>query len=298
MGALTRDGAGARLLLDVQATLGEGPLWSERDSRLYFVDIRAATLHALSLDSGALDSWTLPTQIGWAIERAAGGLVVGLQDSIALLQLDPWRLQRLVDPHPHDPAMRLNDAKAGPGGQIFAGSMNDSDTDRSDGCLYRLDADGVLHTVDRGYRICNGPAISLDQRTLYHSDTARRVIYAYPLAADGTLGPRRVWKRFSKPEGFPDGMTVDAEGALWVAHWGAGCISRFADDGRLLRRVALPVSQPTSLTFAGPRLDRLIVTSARDGLSAEQLAREPLAGGLFELDNEGVRGMPAWQYGG
>ena len=292
------DGTEARLLLGVQATLGEGPLWSARDRRLYFVDIRAATLYALSLDSGALDSWLLPAPVGWVVERAAGGLVVGLQDGIAELQTNPWQLRRWVNPHPDQPAMRLNDAKAGPGGQIFAGSMNDRDTRRPDGCLYRLDTDGSLHTVDRGYRICNGPAISLDQRTLYHTDTALATIYAYPLAADGTLGARREWKRFNQQEGFPDGMTVDAEGALWVAHWGAGCVSRFDADGRLLRRIALPVSQPTSITFAGPGLDRLIVTSARDGLSAAQLENEPLAGGLFELDNQGVRGLPAWQYGG
>jgi sugar lactone lactonase YvrE len=288
-----------RLLFDARATLGEGPLWSARDGRLYFVDIKASMLHALDLASLAHQSWPIPAMIGWVIERAQGGFVAGLQDGFALLELEPeFRLTRLANPHPHEPDMRLNDAKATANGQIFAGSMHNLHPSLPHGRLYRLDPDHSWHVADVGYQICNGPCISRDGHTLYHTDTLKRTIYAYDLATDGQLSNRRIWKRFSEEEGFPDGMTVDSEGAIWVAHWGAGYVSRFAEDGTLLRRIQLPVSQVTSVTFAGEHLDRLIATSARDGLSPQQVEREPLAGALFELDAGGVIGLPAQVFRG
>ncbi|WP_033375891.1 SMP-30/gluconolactonase/LRE family protein [Leeia oryzae] len=289
----------ARLLLDVRATLGEGLLWSARDQRLYFVDIKAPALHALDLTTGQHQQWPMPALIGWIIEREQGGFVAGLQDGFAFLSLTPTlELVKLINPHPQSPDMRLNDAKATASGQIFAGTMHNLTPEIPAGCLYRLDPDLSLHTVDTNYQICNGPCISKDQRTLYHTDTLKQTIYAYDLAADGSLSHRRVWLQFTETDGFPDGMTVDTEGAIWVAHWGGSCVSRFAPDGTLLRRVPLPVSQVTNLAFAGDRLDRLIVTSARDGLSAADLAKEPLAGGLFEIDPQGVTGLPAQRFQG
>lgn len=294
----------ARLLFDARATLGEGPLWSARDGLLYFVDIKAPALYALDIDSGTGDSqryrrWDMPALIGWVIERAEGGFVAGLQDGFALLELQPeLKLTRLANPHPHEPDLRLNDAKATANGQIFAGSMHNLDPSQPLGRLYRLDPDHSWHVVDSDYQICNGPCISPDGCTLYHTDTFKRTIYAYDLASGGTLSNRRIWKQFNDEEGFPDGMTVDSAGAIWVAHWGAGCVSRFGADGTLLRRIKLPVSQVTSVTFAGAKLDRLIATSARDGLSQEQLEHEPLAGGVFELDADGVNGLPAQVFHG
>jgi sugar lactone lactonase YvrE len=289
----------ARLLFDARATLGEGPLWSARDGLLYFVDIKAPALYALDIDSGAHGRWDMPALIGWVIERAEGGFVAGLQDGFTWLELQPeFKLTRLANPHPHNADIRLNDAKATAHGQIFAGSMHNLDPSQPLGRLYRLDPDHSWHVVDENYQICNGPCISLDGSTLYHTDTLKQTIYAYDLAGDGTLSNRRIWKQFSDEEGFPDGMTVDSAGAIWVAHWGAGCVSRFAPDGTLLRRIQLPVSQVTSVTFAGAKLDRLIATSARDGLSKEQLEYEPLAGGVFELDAGGVTGVPAQMFRG
>ncbi len=146
--------------------------------------------------------------------------------------------------------------------------------------------------MDAGYTVANGPAISPDGTLMMHTDSARRTIYAFDLkVAAGTVANKRVWNVFADDEGYPDGMSFDADGCVWVAHWGAGCISRFALDGRLLQRVQLHVSQVTNVCFAGPGLSRLFVSSARVGFSAEQLASQPQAGGLFEVLNHGAVGL-------
>ena len=160
------------------------------------------------------------------------------------------------------------------------------------GALYRLDPDFSLSKHDEGYRVTNGPAFTRDGRTLYHNDTAKRVVYAFPLHADGSLGERRVFIRFRDEWGHPDGMTVDAEDGLWIAHWGGGRVSRFTPEGELDRSITLPASQITSCVFGGTDLDRLFVTSA-----ADRRDHEPHAGKLFEVEPR-VRGVPQPRFAG
>lgn len=290
---------GVRLLHDARAVLGEGLYWLAAEARLYFVDIRQRTVHALQPDDGDCRQWQLPDLVGWVIPRRQGGWVAGMRDGFALLQLgDEASLQPIANPHPGQPGMRLNDACAWRDGSIFAGSMSDSDPAGAHGRLYRLLPDLRWQVVDSGYHICNGPCFSPDGQLMYHTDSFLRTIYRYRLAADGTPAGREVWKVFTPQEGYPDGMTVDAEGCLWVAHWEGGCVSRFAPDGSLLRRIRLPVSLVTNVTFFGAQLERLAVTTARDGLDAATLAAQPLAGALFEIDTLGVRSLPPAQFGG
>jgi sugar lactone lactonase YvrE len=158
--------------------------------------------------------------------------------------------------------------------------------------LRRLDTDLTWREVDTGYHIANGPTFSPDHKTLYHADSAQRVVYAYDIDDTGALRDKRLFVRFQDDWGYPDGMTTDAEGGVWVAAWDGGRIIRFAPDGRLDRAIALPASQITSCAFAGPNLDRLFVTSAAMGREDEALA-----GSLFEVD-AGVSGLPAGQFGG
>ncbi|MFC3533280.1 SMP-30/gluconolactonase/LRE family protein [Vogesella facilis] len=289
----------ARLLHDARAVLGEGLYWSAVEARLYFVDIRQHTVYALQADGSLYRQWQLPDLAGWVIPRSRGGWVAGMRDGFALLQLgDEATLQPIANPHPRQPGMRLNDAKAWRDGSIFAGSMSDSDPAGAHGRLYRLRPDLSWQVVDSGYHICNGPCFSPDGQLMYHTDSFLRTIYRYPLAEDGTPGLREVWKVFSPQEGYPDGMTVDAEGCLWVAHWEGGCVSRFAPDGSLLRRIRLPVALVTNVAFFGERLERLAVSTARDGLSAATLAAQPQAGSVFEIDPQGVRGLAPYAFAG
>lgn len=276
---------------DTRDTLGEGLLWSPRDNALYWTDILAPALNRVSLADGAVTRWDMPEMIGWVIERRnAPGFVAGFRSGFAELTLDPLTITPIVDPEPDLQDNRLNDAKADRWGRIWAGSMPLT-ADRPTGSLYCMDAARSVTRVDTGYSVANGPAISPDNHWLYHTDTPKGVVYRFALGADG-VRDRRVFIRFDKEWGKPDGMTVDVESHLWIAHWGGSRISRFTPEGALEKSIVLPASQITNICFAGERLDRMFVTSAADGLPDEVLA-----GALFEVD-AGVAGLPPGQFAG
>lgn len=149
------------------------------------------------------------------------------------LTLEPLRIEPIVDPEPDRPQNRLNDAKADHCGRIWAGPMPVAANEPS-GCLYCLDVDRTVTRVDSGYTVANGPALNPDGDVLYHTDSARRVIYKFQLHEDGTLSDRAPFIEFQTSWGQPDGMTVDRDGGLWVAHYGASRVSRFYDDGRVM----------------------------------------------------------------
>lgn len=259
--------------------LGEGPLWVARENALYWVDILGQRINRLSIDSGRIDGWDSPEMIGWVIERADGrGFVAGLRSGFVELDLDPFAIRPIADPEPLRPYNRLNDAKADSAGNIWAGTMSVR-ADSATGGLYRLGADRTITSIDQGYTIANGPAFSPDERWLYHTDTKLGLVYRYTLGPDGIAGSRDVFITFEPDWGGPDGMAVDADGCLWIAHWGPGLVSRFDPDGARMHSVALPTPQITSCTFAGPNLDRLFITSA-----AFERPDDPLAGALFEID--------------
>jgi sugar lactone lactonase YvrE len=286
--------------LRVSATLGEGLHWDASRGCLWMVDIHGRRVIRWQLDAPRWDEWPVPQLVGWASPYAQEpALLLGLQQGFARAELgDGLSFDWIARPFGDKHTMRLNDAKADRTGAVWAGSLNEADMSRSDGVLYRLAYDGTLTRHDSGYRVCNGPAISADGATMLHTDTLRRTIYAFdPDEAGGLLANKRVWKIFGEGEGYPDGMCFDADGCVWVAHWGAACISRFSPDATLLRRVALPVPQPTTVCFAGQGLDRLFVASARLGLSEAELAAHPLSGAVFEIAADGVVGLPSLPFG-
>jgi xylono-1,5-lactonase len=272
--------------------LGEGLLWSARENAVYWTDILAPALNRLSLADGSVRRWAMPESIGWVIEREnAKGFIAGFMSGFAELMLEPLTIRPIVNPYPDIPDNRLNDAKADGHGRIWAGSMPFG-ADRPSGNLYRLDPDRRLHVMDRSYHVANGPAISPDQRWLYHTDTVPGLVYRFALQADGALGRREVFIAFEKEWGRPDGMTVDAEGHLWIAHWNGAQVSRYTAEGRRIRSIALPARQVTNVCFAGAKLDRMFVTSAADG------GLEAPHGGLFEILDPGVTGLAPGRFGG
>jgi len=285
------------LVWDAKAELGEGPIWSTRDQAVYWVDIKGRMLHRYRLGGGK-QSWQMPENIAWICERGGeGGFIAGFDRTISELRLDPLVITARVTPEPDIDGNRLNDAKADHLGRIWFGTMQDAEREPV-GSLYRLDSDFSFSRQDAGYFCTNGPTFSPDGKAAYHNETVGDAsIYRFDLLVDGSLADKRIFAKFSPGEGYPDGMTTDAEGFLWVAHWGGWGISRFRPDGTRERFIRLPVSQVTSCTFAGDRLDRLFVTSARIGLSEQQLRAEPDAGGLFEV-SPGVCGMPTNKFSG
>jgi sugar lactone lactonase YvrE len=274
---------------DRRDQLGEGPLWSARDNAVYWTDILSGRLNRLTLANDSVESWEVGGYLGWVIEREQGGLVAGIDRRI--VSLVPGEPPVTIVDLPGEPAgNRVNDAKADVLGRIWAGTMSIDCADPT-GALYRLDTDGSVARVDAPYTIANGPAVASGADFLLHTDTALRTIFRFAINDDGSLGERAPFIAFEPDWGNPDGMTFDADNCLWVACWGAGCVTRFTPEGIRERSIALPASQITSCTFAGPELDRMFVTSAAVNTN------EPLSGAFFEVD-PGCRGRSTHSYRG
>ncbi|MBX9884435.1 MAG: SMP-30/gluconolactonase/LRE family protein [Novosphingobium sp.] len=271
--------------------LGEGLLWSARENALFWTDILGRKLWRMSLADEQIRHWDMPEPIGWIIERAAGGFVVGLQTGFYRLDLEPFRLECIGNPQPEHPGNRLNDAKADALGRIWAGSMPFADQPSStwpaSGALYCLDPSGAITRHDDGITIANGPALSPDGSVLYHTDSRIGQVWKFALQADGTLGAREPHLQFNTARGAPDGMTCDRDGGLWIAFYDGAKVARFHPDGRLDREIALPTPQITNVCFAGADLSRMFVTSSADGRPDD-----PLAGALFEVDAGAVGVLP------
>jgi xylono-1,5-lactonase len=273
--------------------LGEGLLWSARENAVYWVDILWQSLHRLSLDDEAITSWSMPEKIGWVVERRdRPGFIAGMQSGFCELTLNPVVCRRRVSPEPQLVNNRLNDAVVDHRGRIWAGTM-DCDAKIEAGSLYCLEPDFTLKLRDTGYIVTNGPVFTPSFDFMYHNDTPRGVVYRFAVAPDGTLHDKTEFLKFPQEWGYPDGMTVDSAGCLWIAHWGGARVSRFDPDGDLERLVRLPTSQITNCVFAGPDLDRLFVTSAAVGRGTQ-----PLAGALFEIDAGGAKGLAPYYFAG
>ena len=284
-----------RCVADVRALLGEGPVWVEAEQALYWLDIKGRKIFRLD-DKGEVASWDTPVRVGAIAPRRSGGFIAGTEHGFAEIDLEAGRFDIVHDPEPGLPGNRFNDGKTDRRGRFWAGTMDD-DEKRATGSLYRLGADGSCRTVDSGYRVTNGPAFAPDGSIMYHADSALQLIYAFDLGADGEPGRRRLFMSFADGDGYPDGMTVDCDGCLWVAFWDGWCVRRLSPGAEIMETIRMPVQRPTSCAFGGPKLDRLYVTSARIGLDADALAMQPCGGGLF-LVHTGARGIAEMPFAG
>jgi sugar lactone lactonase YvrE len=272
--------------------LGECPVWLAAERRLLRVDITGQAIVTRDVETGAESRLPLHGPVGFALPAARSGLVAGIGRELHLLS--EGRVLAAVEPE--RPRNRFNDAACDARGRLWAGTMS---TERRTGeaALYRVTHDGDLAAAVEGATISNGLDWDLDATRLFYVDSTTQRIDAIDFDVDrGRLGARRMFATIEAADGLPDGLTVDAEGGVWVALFGGGAIRRYHADGRLDVEVALPVTNPTSLAFGGPDLGDLYVTSAKHRLSAAQLAREPQAGSLLRL-RPGVRGRLPHRFG-
>jgi sugar lactone lactonase YvrE len=288
-----------KLLLDARAYLGEGPSWDASRSCLYWVNIPAGEVHIFSPHNQRDEIIHLGEPVGCiAPSRNGEELVVALRSGFATLNLSTQTLTRLLGPEKHLPGNRFNDGKCDPAGRFLAGTMDDSEK-AATGSLYSFSADGTLKTLLSGLHISNGLTWSPDQRVFYFIDTPTRQVtaYDYDLAIGALANPRPV---INVPPalGWPDGMTSDSEGMLWVAMWGGAKLTRWNPaSGQLMEVIPIPALNVTSCTFGGADLSDLYITSARKGLDEAQLAEYPLSGGLFCVRMK-YCGLPSFIFGG
>jgi len=279
-------------VLSVQNILGEGVLWNVRTARLWWTDIQGRRLFRYDPVTRTLDRIETPERVGsFAFVAEEDRLIVAFESGLALF--DPlnrstewlYRLERGAVP------IRFNDGRTDRQGRFWAGTMVEGDGLPPLGRLHCVDRAGRVSVHPDPVHISNALCTSPDGSRLYLADSPLRTIFTYDLdQKSGGLTNRRVFAQ--TPEGaYPDGANVDRDGFVWNAHWGAGRIVRYAQDGTIDQAVDVPASQPSCIAFGGPDLNLLFVTSARDGLKEDALLRQPSAGNLFVYETD-VTGLP------
>ncbi|MGH3170241.1 MAG: SMP-30/gluconolactonase/LRE family protein [Trebonia sp.] len=279
---------------EVRAALGEGPYWVPEEDCLLWVDIEGGMLHRTDVSGGATASDKLDAVS--AVFPAVGGGILTAGGNRLTLRIPARKGQawtaHVVAEAPARDGVRFNDGAVDPAGRVWIGSMHKGETDQV-GALYRLDPGGALSPVAKGAIVSNGLGWSPDGSRLYYSDSGMQRVDMFDYdPATGEAFQRRVFVDLRSVQGTPDGLTVDADGCVWVAMWGGGALRRFTPSGQQDAVLPVPVSQPTSCAFGGRDLAELYVTTARVGLSEAALAAQPLAGRLLRF-RPGPVGLPS-----
>jgi sugar lactone lactonase YvrE len=272
------------------AALGESPRWDAASGVFYWVDLMAGEVRRYSPSSGAYDVMQVGQPVGAVVTRASGGLAFAVQSGFAVAPSFGGPVSLLASVEEDMPGNRMNDGACDSSGRFYAGTMALDETSGA-GSLYRLDPDGSVVRLVENVTISNGIGWSPDETLMYYADTPTGRVDAFSYAREtGKIAMRRLFVSIPPGDGQPDGLTVDASGAVWVALWGGGAVHRYLPDGTLDRVVSLPVRNVTACTFGGPDLDDLYITTARNGDGPEE-------GGLF-LHRPGITGVPSHPFGG
>ncbi len=275
---------------NIQCKWGEGPIWWQ--NALYFVDIEGHRVHRFDPADGSDRSWNVGERVGTVVPRESGGLVIAGDHGLHFLDEETGHLTAIADPETDKPDNRFNDGKCSPDGRFFAGTIS-LVKKTGDARLYRLDPDLTLHEAFGPVTNSNGIVWSADGKTVFYIDTPRQEVLAFDYE-DGHLRNMRTAISTSHIEASPDGMTIDADGNLWIAFCHGACVGCFDPiSGDELRRVELPCLETTACAFGGPDLADLYVTTG-----VHKSVVEKHAGRLFVIRGLGVKGMAANAFAG
>jgi sugar lactone lactonase YvrE len=277
--------------------LGEGAVWDETTQQLISVDIMRGRVHASDPATGQSRTLGVGQAVGAAVPCRSGDLMLAVRDGFARLNRASGAMAFVAHVELDRTDMRMNDGACDAAGRFWAGTMA---FDERPGCgaLYRLDPDGSVHRMVEGIGISNGIDWSLDGKTMYYIDSLARRIDCFDFdLSSGSIANRRPLVSFQPADGFPDGLTVDADGAIWVALWGGSAVRRYAPDGTLDLVLPLPVTHPTTCAFGGRDFRDLYITSAVTALSDEARQQQP-AGGAILRARPGVTGRASHKFAG
>jgi sugar lactone lactonase YvrE len=271
-------------VMGTTAILGEGSIWDYRKQVLYWIDIQKNTLYMYDPVNEASKSFDLGQNVGTIVPETDSTVIVALKDGVYRLELDSGDLSAIGHPESLKPEERFNDGKCDPQGRFWVGTMRIKGK-TGDSHLYRMDHDGTFTEMLDSVSVSNGIIWSPDGKKMYYTDTPTREIMSFDFdGSNGSISNPKVSVSIADSLGSPDGMTIDADGNLWVAMWGGHAVCCFnPENGALLNRIEVPAKNVTSCAFGGPDLKVLYITTASTGMKEDEKEKYPEAGGLFRV---------------
>jgi sugar lactone lactonase YvrE len=272
--------------------LGEGPVWDAINNTICWVDILNGEIHEYDVVQEVFRTISVGQMIGSFVLRSDRNFIAALHHGFAFIDRKSGLVEMITDPEEHLPGNRFNDGECDPAGRFWAGTMALSEEEGA-GSLYMIDHRLKPERMIDNVTISNGMAWSGDHQTFYYIDTLTQQVVAYEYDKhSGRIGNKRIVIRIETDDGYPDGMTIDAEGMLWIAHWNGWQVTRWnPKTGEKLSHIKLPVAKVTSCAFGGEHLEDLYITTAKVDLTPEELHKQPLAGSLFVVSKCGYRGV-------
>ena len=271
-----------RVIWNIKCKLGEGTLWVKEHNSIYFVDIKKKKICILNIKNNKKKQIKVNKEVGFLAHVKKNIFILGLQGEIRIQNLKSKKIIKSIFTEPNIKLNRTNDGKTDPAGNLWFGTMDNLERKIEKGSLYKLDKNLILTKVDKNYRITNGPAF-LDQYNFYHTDSSKRKIYKIKINKHNQIIDKKIFKTFSDKEGVPDGMTLDKNKNLWVAHYHGACISVFNNKAKLIHRIQFPAKNITNCTFGGKNNNELFVTSATKGMNSAELRKYRYSGSLFSV---------------
>ena len=271
-----------KILWKVRCTLGEGTLWVKEQNSVYFTDIKKKKIYSLNINSKKKTIYKVNKEIGFLAHIKGYIFVLGLQGEIRIQNLKSKKILKSIKIEQDLKFNRINDGKTDLAGNLWFGTMDNLERKIEKGSLYKLDKNLKLTKVDKNYMITNGPAF-IDQYNFYHTDSSKKKIYKIKINKKNKIISKKIFKRFSIKDGVPDGMTLDKNKNLWVAHFHGACISVFNKNAKLIHKINFPAKNITNCAFGGKNNKELFVTTATKGMYKKDLQKFRYSGFLFSV---------------
>ena len=271
-----------KVLWKLRCTLGEGTLWVKEHNSIYFVDIKKKKICSLNIKNKKKKIFKVNKEVGFIAHIKDHIFILGLQGELRIQNLKSKKVLKSIPIEPKIKLNRINDGKTDPAGNLWFGTMDNLERKIEKGSLYKLNKDLKLTRVDKNYRITNGPAF-IDQYNFYHTDSPKKTIYKIKINKNNKIVSKNIFKKFSLDEGVPDGMTLDKNKNLWVAHFHGACVSVFNQKAKLIHRIQFPAKNITNCAFGGKNTKELYVSTATKGMNKADLRKFRYSGFFFSV---------------
>tara|TARA_B100001029_G_C14986099_1_gene409067 strand:+ start:131 stop:1075 length:945 start_codon:yes stop_codon:yes gene_type:complete len=271
------------VLWNTKCTLGEGTLWVKEHNSIYFTDIKKKRIHIFNTKNYKKKIIKINKEIGFLAHIKNNIFILGLQSELRILNLKTKKTLKTIHIEKEIKTNRINDGKTDPSGRLWFGTMDNPERSLKNGSLYCFDKKLNLKKVDTSYFITNGPGF-IDSNNFYHTDSRRRTIYKIKVNKNLNIIKKKIFKKFTKNQGVPDGMTLDKNKNLWVCHYHGACITVFNRLGKILHKVKLPAKNITNCAFGGKNNSELFVTSALKGMKKSEIKKFKFSGSLFKIE--------------